>query len=190
MNRVITVLRVVIGQNDRGLPIQILANNTTTYAKARQITNSYVLEQMQVTFGEAWEFTVRYEPNREIQLNDVILYNLQQFTINGITRLGEGNLQWLKIRCSLSNHSGESNMIRTIKEIHVIGDVPIGGAEYSNWTGTIIAFRDGAQYRVKRDGSASGKEINYDSSTGVFTYASDTPPLEFDETTDIYFIVI
>lgn len=74
------------------------------------------------------------------------------------------------------------------REIHVKGNVPIGNRSYAYYPGVIIVFREGIEYNVKRDGSASGKEINYDANTGTFTYPTDIDPLQDDEATNIYFL--
>lgn len=76
----------------------------------------------------------------------------------------------------------------TLPPIHAKGNVVIGGPEYANYEGLILAFRDGTQFNVKRDGSAADREINYDATTGLFTYPTDVMELQPEETTDIYFL--
>lgn len=191
LNRLITIRHINIGKNDKGVPLKLVASTQTTYAYFQQVSNNYTLQQAQVAFGELWEAIVRYEPNRIILPNDQILYNSQTFTINGIHRQDEGNLQWLNIRCTVNNKAGGTSggeVMTGKKEIHVKGDVTIGGSEYANWAGSIIAFRDGAQFTVRRNGSAVDKEINYDASTGLFSFPVDLMPPQPYEPTDIYFL--
>jgi hypothetical protein len=191
MNRLLTIQRIAMNKNEKGLPIKLLLSQQTTFAYFQQVSNSYTLQQMQVAFGEAWEAVVRYEPSRIISPNDIILYNGKSFTINGIWNKDEGNQQWSVIRCAINNKSGATSggeVMRAQKEFHLKGDGIIGGVLYANWTGTIMAYRDGIQFTVKRDGSAQDKEINYDASTGLFTYPLDLMPLQPNEPTDIYFL--
>lgn len=191
LNRLVTIQHIAIEKNEKGLPVKLLLSQQTTYAYFQQVTNSYTLQAMQLTFGEAWEAVVRYEPSRIIKPNDVIVYNGKSYTINSIWNKDEGNQQWTVIRCVINNKTGATNggePMKAQKELHVKGDTVIGGVQYANWTGLIFAYRDGIHFTVKRDGSAADKEINYDVSSGLFTYPADVYPPEPNEPTDIYFI--
>lgn len=105
LNRVITIQHIAIGKNEKGLPVKEVASSQTTYAYFQQVSNHYTLQAMQVTFGEAWEAIVRYEPSRIIHPNDVIVYNGNNYTINSIWNKEEGNQQWTVIRCVIKNKS-------------------------------------------------------------------------------------
>lgn len=188
LNRMITIQHIAIGKNDKGLPVKFISSQQTTYADFQQVSNDYTLQQMQVSFGEAWTAIVRYQPNRIIGSNDIIVYNNKNFVINGIVPVEEGGLQWVVIRCAINNKSNNYEIMQPNREIHVKGNVPIGNRSYAYYPGVIIVFREGIEYNVKRDGSASGKEINYDANTGTFTYPTDIDPLQDDEATNIYFL--
>jgi SPP1 family predicted phage head-tail adaptor len=192
LNRVITIRHVAIAANERLLPIKLITSSQTTFAKVKKLNGSYGLQQGQTNFSSTYDMTVRYEPSRVIANNDIIEYAGDKYTINDTTQQEEGNKQWVVIRCTKDDHSGQTSgiddMIQAIKEIHETGNVVIGGADYSNWAGSIVAFRDGIQFTVKRDGSAQDKQINYDAATGLFTYPADLQPLQPKEPTDIYFI--
>jgi head-tail adaptor len=112
----------------------------------------------------------------------------KNFVINGIVPVEEGGLQWVVIRCAINNKSNTYEIMQPKREIHVKGNVTIGNKNYAFYSGVIMVFRDGIEYNVKRDGSASGKEINYNVNNGTFTYPTDIDPLQDDEATNIYFL--
>jgi head-tail adaptor len=106
LNRIITIQHIAIGKNDKGLPIRTVVSEQNTYADFQQVSNDYTLQQMQVSFGEAWEAVLRYEPSRKIANHDIIVYQNNKFKINGIMPIREGGLQWIVIRCVIDNKNG------------------------------------------------------------------------------------
>ena len=191
LNRQVTVRHYLTFKNGKGIPQKALDTSQVTYAKAEQISNSYLLEQMKVNFGEAWRFTLRWEISRILYPTDDILYNGKAYIINGIVNNDEGKKRWTVVTAAISNNTGATTTIPPLSiqtEWHSKGNVTIGGDAYKNWNGKILSYRDGLQYLVKRDGSAAGKEVNYDYATGLFTFPSSLPDLIDGEPVDIYFL--
>lgn len=190
LNRTVIIRHVAMVANERGMPVKLILSTQTTFAKVNRLSGGYGVQQGQQNFSSSYAITVRYEPNRIIANNDIIEYGGERFIINDVAQQDEGRLQWVIIKCTKDDHSGPTSgePMLAIKEIHVKGEVAIGGAGYENWIGSIIAFRDGVNFTVVRNGSAADKQINYNPASGLFTYPSDLAAPTPNEATDIYFL--
>lgn len=188
LNRSITIRHIAIAQNERGMAVKVLTTSQPTFAKVKKATGGYGMQQGQQNFSSTYNFTLRYEPNRQISNNDIIIYAGEKYTINDISIQEEGRYRWVVIKCTKDDHSGQiSDTMEAKQEIHVTGDAIMGGIKYAHWPGSILCFRDGVQFTVVRNNNPQDKQINYDVETGLFNYPPDMLP-GADVTTDIYLL--
>jgi SPP1 family predicted phage head-tail adaptor len=193
LNRQITIKKYVFGQNDYGGDIKVLVGSYTVFASMEMISNSYVLEQMQLKYGEAWKVTIRYEPSRIITPNDEVEYNGNVHKIQGSPKYDtEAQKHFITFNTSTGNtQSNSSTMQIFTKEFHYTatgGETSFQDDYLKNWTGLILLFRDKSQYRVIRSGLPSAQQGLYDSNAGTFMFNDSIIPFAAGETIDAYLI--
>lgn len=94
LNRKITFNQYGFSQNEYGDNVKALVNTFAIWAKVEPISNSRTLEQLQVTYGEAYKVTTRYEVSRPISSNNEIIYESKVLSIAGIREDTEGSKKY------------------------------------------------------------------------------------------------
>lgn len=194
LNREITINKFVFGQDDAGGNIKILVASFNVMASIEPISNSYILEQQQLKYGEGYRITVRYEPSRLLTPNDEIIYNFQIHKIQSITNQLEALKRFLVINTSTGNsesNTGTGTVYQPVKEYHwnAEGDeYTVQADDVKGWVGIMLVFRDKLQYMVIRSGTPLVSQVLYDQNAGTFTFSTLIIPLAPGETVDAYLI--
>lgn len=192
LNRQITIKKYVFAQNDSGGNIKLLVLSYNLFASVEPISNTYILEQLQLKYGEGYKIVIRYEPDRLLTPNDEITYNGYIHKIKGIRYDNEAQKRFVILNTSIGNtqsNTGEGSIYIPLNEYHYTAT---GGESYfqddilKNWSGIILVFRDGVDYRVITTGTPTKKQALYNSTDGSFTFSTDIIPLSTGETIDVY----
>lgn len=194
LNRPITINKFVFGQDDRGGNIKLLVSSYALMANVEMISNSYVLESLQLKYGEGYRITVRFEPSRILTPNDEIVYNGNIHKIQSIRNQDEAGKRFVIVSTATGNtqsNAGDGSVYKPVREFHYTG---LGG-EYvvqddviKGWTGIILLFRDKRQYSVIRAGIPLINQALYNQNTGEFTFSDQIVPLAEDEPVDAYLL--
>jgi hypothetical protein len=183
----------VLSQDDEGGNIKVLVSSYSLLAAIRMTSNTYVLEQLQMKYGEVFQVITRYEPSRTLTNNDEIVYGNQIFKIQSIALQDEAARRFNTITASVANSSANSGeeIVTPTNEFHFTasgGETSVQSDSLIGWQGIIILFRDGVEYRVIRTGEPTMKQALYDSGTGTFTFNTGLVAMALNETLDAYLI--
>lgn len=194
LNREITINKFIYGQDDSGGNIKMLDSSYNIMADVQQISNNYVLEQLQIKYGEGYRITLRYEPSRLLTQNDEIVYGGNIHKIQAIRTQEEALKRFVIVNTStgnsISNGSGEP-VVEPLNEYHWVADgdeYTVQADEVRGWVGMILLFRDKVQFRVVRSGTITAIQALYDIDAGTFTFSNLIIPLAPGETVDAYHI--
>ena len=125
---------------------------------------------------DKWQYDttiiLRYEKERPTRSNDTIEYNGDTYAINGISI----NTEYEVIKCSKIDQNINDDAPMDTDNIKVANYTSEVGGEYIIVLPELIAknvfgaFKDGIQFVVKTTGTANGKEVKFNSSTGELTW--------------------
>lgn len=194
LNREITINKFIYGQDDSGGNIKMLDSSYNIMADVQQISNNYVLEQLQIKYGEGYRITLRYEPSRLLTPNDEIVYGGNIHKIQSIRTQIEALKRFVVINTSIGNSisNGDGGTVVTpLNEYHWVADgdeYTVQADEVRGWAGMILLFRDKVQFRVIRSGTPTAIQALYDIDAGTFTFSNLIIPLAPGETVDAYHI--
>lgn len=195
LDRQITINQFVFGQDESGGNVKALVSTFDIFASFEIISNSYLLQELQLKYGEGYKGVVRYEPSRILTPNDEIFYQNRVHKIQSIGYDNQAQKRFVIIIAKTSNsgsNSGSGVIVTTANEYHYIGI----GEEYSfqddilkGWVGRILVFRDKINFRVVRTGTPGKEQVLYNSVDGTFTFSNQILPLATGETVDAYLLI-
>ena len=105
LNRPIIINKYVFTQDDSGGNVKTLSDSYTLMADVKPISNSYLLQQMQVKYGEGYTITVRFEPSRLLTPNDEIVYKNGIHKIQSIKNQEEAGRRFVIITTETINNA-------------------------------------------------------------------------------------
>lgn len=191
LNREVTINKYVFGQDDAGGNIKILVLSYSLMADIQQMNNNYILEQLQIKYGEGYRVTTRYEPSRLLTPNDEIVYAGRTHKIQGIRMQEEAMKRFNIITTSVSNDLSNPNtgVFTMANEYHWLAagdEYTVQANDVKNWAGIILLFRDKVQYHVIKSGTPAVNQALYDVNAGTFTFSNSIIPLASGEPVDAY----
>lgn len=194
LNQPITINKFVFAQDDSGGNVKMLVSSYSLMANVEMIGNSYVLESLQLKYGEGYSVIVRFEPSRILTPNDEIVYAGSIHKIQSIRNQDEAGKRFVIINTATGNtqsNTGEGSVYRPVKEFHYTGtggEFTVQDESIKGWAGIILLFRDKRQYSVIRTGAPLVNQALYNQNTGEFTFSDQIVPLAEDEPVDAYLI--
>ena len=129
---------------------------------------------------DKWQYDtniiLRYEKERPTKSNDTIIYEGNTYTIDSISINTESAKSFEIIKCSKIDQNINDDAPMDTDNIKVANYTSEVGGEYIIVLPELIAknvfgaFKDGIQFVVKTTGTANGKEVKFNSSTGELTW--------------------
>lgn len=194
LNRPVTINKYIYGQDDSGGNIKMLDESYSLMADVQPINNNYVLEQLQIKYGEGYRITLRYEPSRLLNPNDEILYGGYIHKIQSVRIQEEAAKRFVILNTSIGNsisNGDGGSVVVPLNEYHWIAEgdeYTVQADEVRGWSGMILLFRDKVQFRVIRSGTPTAIQALYDIDAGTFTFSNLIIPLAPGETVDAYHV--
>jgi len=194
LNRRITINTYLFGQNESGAPIKALNTTYQIWAKVEQKSGSRTLDNLGITYNEAYEVTVRYEGSRPLYKTNEIVYEDALLSIQSTNEISEGKKKWIKILAYSNGNNisaSDSSFLNVAKMVHYEasgGETGFQNDELIGDWNVIIAFRDGVQYSYITSGTPTGKQVLYNKDDGTINFDTNLEAMKPGEISDIYLI--
>ena len=186
LNGRITIRRWTTVKNEFGglIPLQVASWDKWAEVRASSWVNLDIFNTRPGRTNDEydqskWEYDttiiMRYEKERPTRSNDTIEYEGQVYTINSIAVNTEYSKNYEVLKCTKIDQDINDDAPMDTDNIKVANYTATGG-EYIITLPELIgknvfgAFKDGIQFVVKTSGSANGKEVVFNVSTGVLTW--------------------
>lgn len=128
-NRRILIKKYAFAQDSSGGNIKGLLSSFNIWAKVEPQSVNRSLEQLQITYSEAYKITTRFEDSRALSSNDEIIYEDAVLNIHGIRQDSEGKKKF-NVITAYSTGSTVSAVITTTSAMKIVIGSGTDTAEY------------------------------------------------------------
>ena len=178
LNSRVTINRYTSVKNEFGGLIPIIDSQWSKWAEVQDrsgsSTNDY--QQSQWTYDSV--IVMRYEKERALQSNDIIVYEGYNYKINSIQIRKEAAKSWEYVQATKLDESINSNTPMDTGSIQIYTEIPAENdyiITVPSLIGTTIfgVFKDGVLYtQVPSFGAPENKEVIVNTTLGTFTFST------------------
>ncbi len=175
LNRRVQVNRYTTAKNQFGGLTAILTGSWDKWCEVRDRTGTSGNDYQQSQWLYTHIFVMRYEKERPTRSNDVIAYESEYYKINSIQIRTEGAKSFEYIEATKLDENINSDAPMDLNNITYV-NYTANEDEYEITDANLIGkhlflvLKDGIGYELLTSGSPTGKQVVFNSTTGLLTF--------------------